>query len=154
QARGEIERIDARTDLFGLGAIVYALLTGRPPYRAESRSALLKAASAGIVEPPRRLNPHVPCAVNDLCMRCLARDPAQRYASATELSAAIHRVQKRRWWPWLAVAGVLIVLLGIVGLMGVKGWLQPDRLESSDNPRAALTPLAAKLDVRVWKKAD
>jgi serine/threonine protein kinase len=59
QARGEMERIDARTDLFGLGAILYALLTGRPPYRAECRSALLKAASEGIVEPPRQLNPHV-----------------------------------------------------------------------------------------------
>jgi serine/threonine-protein kinase len=154
QARGEMERIDARTDLFGLGAILYALLTGRPPYRAESRSALLKAASEGIVEPPRRLNPHVPRAVNDLCMRCLARDPAQRYASATELSAAILRLQKRRWWPWLAAASVLIVLLGVVSLLGVKGWLPGDRPESSDNLMAALTPLAAKLDVRVWKKAD
>jgi serine/threonine-protein kinase len=116
QARGEIERIDARTDLFGLGAILYALLTGRPPYRAESRSALLKAASEGIVEPPRKLNPNVPRPVNDLCMRCLARDPAQRYASAAELSAAITRLEKRRWWPWLAAAAVLLLVLVPLGI--------------------------------------
>jgi hypothetical protein len=154
QARGEVERIDARTDLYGLGAILYALLTGRPPHQADSRAALLRAAGEGIVEPPRKLNPHVPRPVNDLCMRCLARDPAQRFASATELSAAITRLQKRRWWPWLAAAGVLIVLLGVVGLLGVKGWLLLDRPESADNPTARLTPLAAKLNVRVWKKAD
>jgi serine/threonine protein kinase len=106
QARGEAERIDPRTDLFGLGGVLYRLLTGRPPHEADNPDALWEAARAGEVVPPRQLNAGIPAAVNDFCMRCLARHPGNRFASAAELVQAIRRCQRRPWWT--GRAGVLV----------------------------------------------
>jgi hypothetical protein len=122
QARGEVERIDARTDLFGLGAVLYELLTAQPLHRAGSRAALLEAAQAGHVVPPRERNPRVPRPVNDLCMRCLARDPSNRFASAAELAAAIRRLQHRSRGPWLLAGAAAVVLLATAAIgYGVWG---------------------------------
>jgi hypothetical protein len=104
QARGEVERIDVRSDLFGLGAVLYDLVTGRPPYQGPDQLALWQAARAGRVTPPREHNPALPASVNDLCMRCLARDPADRFASAGDLVRAIQRCQRLRFWTGQALA--------------------------------------------------
>jgi hypothetical protein len=93
QARGDLDRIDPRTDLFGLGAVLYFLLTGGPPYRAATQAELWEAARAGDVVPAVERNPDLPAAVNALCMRCLEKDPTRRFASAAELMEAIRRCQ-------------------------------------------------------------
>jgi serine/threonine-protein kinase len=113
QARGQAERIDARTDLFGLGAVLYELLTGRPPYRAKERLLLWQAAAAGEVVPVGQRNPRLPGQVQELCMRCLAPDPSGRFASAAELAAAVRGLERRRrrlrhvWTAFLLLAAVL-----------------------------------------------
>lgn len=94
QARGESERIDPRTDIFGLGAVFYELLTGRPPYRAPDMSALLELARAGDITPPRQIR-EVPKELEAICLRCLARAPAQRFASALELKAAVDNARQQ-----------------------------------------------------------
>jgi serine/threonine-protein kinase len=96
QARGQAERIDPRTDVYGVGAVLYELLTGRPPHQGASREELWRAACVGDVVPARQLQARVPRSVSDLCMRCLARDPAQRFASAVELVGAVRRLQRWR----------------------------------------------------------
>jgi hypothetical protein len=107
QARGEVERIDPRTDLFGLGAVLYFLLTGTPPCSATDPGA------GQPVVPARVRNPRVPAAVSALCQRCLAADPADRFASAAEFGLAIRRWQRRRRWrralPWAVAAAALLV---------------------------------------------
>jgi serine/threonine protein kinase len=115
QARGEAERIDARTDVYGLGAVLYQLLTGRPPHQGATQEELWQAARAGDVVPPRQLNRRVPGAVNELCLRCLAKDPTQRFASAAELASAVHRLQGwyRLRWPLATVAVLLATALGV-----------------------------------------
>jgi serine/threonine-protein kinase len=110
QARGEAERIDPRTDVFGLGAVLYELLTGRPPHQADTQEGLWRAACAGDVVPPRQLNPRLPRAVSDLCRRCLARDPTQRFASAAELATAVRRLRRWRRLRWPLAAGLLLAL--------------------------------------------
>jgi serine/threonine protein kinase len=95
QARGEIERIDARSDLFGLGAVLYELLTGAPPYRAATQAELWDAARAGEIEPVQQRRPGLPAFVGELCQCCLAKDPSGRFASAAELAGAIRRYQRR-----------------------------------------------------------
>jgi serine/threonine-protein kinase len=116
QARGEGERIDARTDVFGLGAVLYELLTGRPPYRAGRSRALAEEARAGHVAPPAECNPRLPRAANDLCLRCLAPDPSGRFASAAELAEAVRRWQRRRWPRYLLAAAAALLLVAAAGL--------------------------------------
>jgi hypothetical protein len=113
QARGEAERVDPRTDLFGLGAVLYELLTGRPPHQGRDPEALARATRAGVVVPPGEVNPRLPRPVQQLCLRCLAPDPAQRFASAADLAAAVRRLQgrtRRR----LRIAGAAALLLAVI----------------------------------------
>lgn len=98
QARGESERIDPRSDVYGLGAVLYAMLTGRAPHQGNSRDALWKAAKDGDVVPPRTLLPALPVIVDNLIMKALAKDPGQRFGSARELVEALQEVQRRRQW--------------------------------------------------------
>jgi serine/threonine-protein kinase len=69
-----------------LGAILYELLTGRPVFREENPLDTLLAVMAGEPTPPRELNPRIPRPVQIICMKCLARLPGDRYASATALA--------------------------------------------------------------------
>lgn len=108
QARGQTERIDPRTDLFGLGSVLYYLVTGRPPHQAGSTEALWQAAKDGYVTPAIEHNSKLPRGINDLCMRCLAKDPTQRFASTGEFIQAIRRWQHRWKKRPLFVAGALL----------------------------------------------
>ena len=71
QARGEWERVDAWTDVFGLGAMLYEFLTGRPPYQAETSRSVLRQAEACRFPAPRELRPSIPRAWSgSACGRC------------------------------------------------------------------------------------
>jgi serine/threonine-protein kinase len=118
QARGDVARIDPRTDVYGLGAILYELLTGRPPHRADTVEGLWEAARAGDVAAPSTLNPRVPRALEAVCRKCLAKGPADRFASAAELARVLDRLAWRRgrWAVGVAAAAALV---------GVAVWLGP-----------------------------
>ena len=84
QAAGE--EVTAAADVYSLGAVLYELLTGRPPYEFESLAELAAKQSEGAITPVRELAPEVPQRVEDALMRCLARNPVYRPASAGELA--------------------------------------------------------------------
>ena len=85
QARGDLQRIGPRSDVYGLGALLYACLTARAPYQA--RSALEAAAAAQHPPvPPRRLAQDVPAGLEAICLRALRLDPAGRPSSAGALA--------------------------------------------------------------------
>ncbi len=89
QARGQ--GVDARSDIYGLGAVLYAMLTGGPPYAGEVPSLVLARV---LTERPRALlalRPDLPTALAAICERAMAADPAARYASAEALAEALER---------------------------------------------------------------
>lgn len=86
QARGE--RVDYRADWYTLGCVLYELATGQPPHRAPTALATAIQHMTDTPTPPRQLNPALPPAVDDLIMRLLAKDPAQRAVSADDVRRA------------------------------------------------------------------
>jgi WD40 repeat protein len=90
QAVGQAARVDARTDVYGLGAILYEILTGRPPYQgADSADVLRQVREPTPPPPPRSVWPGVPPALEAVCRKALAREPEQRYDSAAEVAREV-----------------------------------------------------------------
>jgi serine/threonine-protein kinase len=87
QARGEA--VDARSDIFALGIVLWELLTGGRLFDGDGDLAILRSVQHSIIPPPARLNPEVPPGLDAAVMRALERDPAQRYQSAQELERAL-----------------------------------------------------------------
>src|SRR5262249_19710437 len=120
-----------------LGAILYELLTGRPPFKAATPlDTVLQVVSDDPV-PPARLNPKTPRDLETIALKCLAKDPAKRYASAAALAEDLRRfeanepilarpagpIEKATKWakrrPAVAMLSVAVVLAVAGGFMGV-----------------------------------
>lgn len=106
QATGDREP-DARSDIYSMGALLYFLLTGRPPFSDEKPLKVLIAHAHEQPQPLSLLNPSVPDDVEMVVLRCLAKGPDDRYQSAAELGAALDecldmgkwtREDALRWW--------------------------------------------------------
>jgi serine/threonine-protein kinase len=106
QAAGKLS-VDGRGDIYSLGAVAYFLLTGRPPFVRETAMQLLMAHVYDPVVPPGDLRPDVPADVQAVVLRCLAKDPGQRYPDADSLEQALARCrcaddwdreQAAAWW--------------------------------------------------------
>ncbi len=91
QLCGKLDQVNERSDVYGLGAILYELLTGRPPGQGDTRQAILNAVIAGDIVPPKMVQPQVPKPLEAICLRAIARQPQARYASAAELGQEIER---------------------------------------------------------------
>lgn len=142
--------IDSRSDLFSLGSVMYAMCTGRPPFRASSTVATLKRVCEETPRPIRELNPDLPDWLSDIIGRLLAKKPADRFQSATEVAETLERrlaeVQRSGFVPpavaiprqaigtkaWEApVLGWTLGLLtvgGIVQIVLLAGWLSGGQL--------------------------
>jgi serine/threonine protein kinase len=83
QGRGQ--PLDARSDLFSLGGVLYRMATGRQPFRGEDNASVLMALAADTPDDPRSLNPAIPPALSALIMQLLEKDPAKRLASARDV---------------------------------------------------------------------
>ncbi len=85
QAEGS-KVVGPRSDVYGLGAILYEMLTGRPPFTGENSFQILRAVASEDPTPPRRIDRKIPFDLETICLKCLRKEPAQRYASAEELA--------------------------------------------------------------------
>ena len=90
QARGE--RVNRRTDIYSLGVVFHELLTGRALHGSAEGPDLLEAVRAGRVEPPSTYVRELPADLEEIVMKLLARDPAERFQTAREVASAISRV--------------------------------------------------------------
>lgn len=87
---GEIS-LDRRGDIYGLGATLYKLLTGRVPFEAETRQALVERIRKGSFIPPRAVNPEIPRALESICLKAMALEPDLRYQSAGDMAKDLDR---------------------------------------------------------------
>jgi tetratricopeptide (TPR) repeat protein/tRNA A-37 threonylcarbamoyl transferase component Bud32 len=91
QARGDSAAIGPAADVYGLGAVLYDALTGRPPFRGESTADTLYQLVTEDPIPPRRIDRRVPRDLETICLKCLEKDPRRRYASAWALADDLRR---------------------------------------------------------------
>jgi serine/threonine-protein kinase len=91
QAEGRIDRMDRRTDVYGLGAILYAILGGSAPFHGTDSNQVLRRVQREAPQKPRELWPAVPPALEAICLKALAKRPDERYGSAADLGREVQR---------------------------------------------------------------
>ena len=91
QAQGRHDQVDERTDVYGLGAILYEILTGRPPFIAPKTSEIIRKVCQEAPTPPRQILSEIPPSLEGICLKALQKLSAERYTTATELAQEVQR---------------------------------------------------------------
>ncbi len=150
QAGGRRGEVGPAADVYALGATLYAMVTGRPPFQAATAMDTVIQVVSDEPVPPRRLNATIPRDLETICLKCLEKEPGKRYGSAAALGEDLRRYlagepiaarpvgQAERAWRWCrrkpVVAGLVasLVVALVAGFVGITlGWLEARRQRSA-----------------------
>jgi WD40 repeat protein len=150
QAAGESAKVDARSDVYSVGVILYEILTGMPPFSGSVRMVLHQVIHDE-PRPPRRLSERVPRDLETICLKCLQKEPVRRYASAGALAEDLRRYlrgvpitarpvsQTERAWRWCR-RNPLVTALAAALVLAFLGWYiraEVLRVRAEDNLQQA-----------------
>ncbi len=165
QASGDLDRLGPRSDVYSLGATLFCLLTGTPPYEGDDFGEILRRVQRGEFAPPRRLDPSIDKALEAICKKAMALKPEDRYSSCRALAEDIERWMAdepvsawaepwtRKMLRWLTrhrtgvTAAAAALLAGIVGLSAVLAVQARANLALEDK-NTALLAANAKIAAR------
>ncbi len=158
QARGELDRLGPRSDVYSLGATLYCLLTGRPPFEGEDLGEVLRKVQRGDFPPPRQIDPSLDKALESICKKAMATKPEDRYASCRALAEDLERWSadesviawnepwNRKLVRWLtrhrtgvtaAGAAMLMAMVGLGAVSGVQARANGELKRANDALSAA-----------------
>ena len=162
QASGRIEMLGPPADVYAIGATLYELLTGRPPFRGATISETLEQVRSVEAVSPSLLVPGLPLDVETIALKCLRKDPGQRYSSAGELAEDLRRFLNgesilarpvapwERFWRWCrrhptpSVLTAIILMVTVLGLAGIL-WQWGEAVNARDH---AARRVVAEVEVR------
>ena len=155
QAAAKPGTLTPAVDVYAAGAVLYEMLTGRPPFHGETPQAVLEQVQTAEPVPPRRLNVSIPADLDTVCLKCLEKEPRRRYASAGLLAEDLQRflsgepVLARppgaagRLWRWVrrhraaaAVLGTVILALTSVAIIAAVTSVRVSRARAMAEERA------------------
>lgn len=170
QAVGDGGRIGPHSDVYALGAILYACLTGRPPFQGTNVVETLKQVTGREPVPPRQLEPTIDRDLETICLKCLEKEPAKRYATAAELALDLrrfvggHPIMARpvgrlsRSWRWcrrnrsVAILGASVLLLMALGIT-VAGTLAIQQNRVATTLQSVLAQAQRDHALSIWDRA-
>ena len=171
QARGHTREVGPAVDVYALGAILYEMLTGRPPFNGETPMETVYQLIYDEVVPPSRLVPKVHRDLETICLKCLAKEPNKRYSTAKALAEDLHRylagepIRARRTsvvgrglkWARRKPAAALLLMVTMAALMGLTGaglWYRDHLRDQQRREGERIAELRTKNTVALFKAQD